>query len=225
LRELSARASQKGKKLGAGFEMFQRPYQPALDAFTSGGADEATFLVQSEYDKRWGFDFALYRPLLEAARDAKLDALALNAPKELTRKIGRGGLAALEPGERAQLPELDLTNAEHRHYFDAAMANHPMPPGGPKPDDMYAAQVAWDETMADTAAAWLKRNPEDAQLIVFAGLGHCHHSAVPARITRRTEIKVLSVRPLLASTREAAAEGRALYDIDLVLDDTGSKAP
>src|SRR5262245_22949432 len=155
-----------------------------------GSADEPTFLAQSEYEKRWGFDFSLYRPLLEAARDAKLDALALNAPKELTRKIGRGGLASLDAGERAQLPELDLTDSKHRGYFDAAMAEHPMPPGGPKADDMYAAQVTWDETMADTAAAWLKRNSDDAQLVIFAGLGHCHHSAVPARIERRAAVEV-----------------------------------
>ena len=53
--------------------------------------------------------------------------------------------------------------------------------------------------MADTAAAWLTRSGDNSQLIVFAGSGHCHKSAVPARITRRVHIPVLSVTPVQAS--------------------------
>ena len=47
----------------------------------------------------------------------------------------------------------------------------------------YAAQVIWDETMAEGAAAWL----DDArqQVMVIAGNGHCHQSAIPSRVARR----------------------------------------
>jgi uncharacterized iron-regulated protein len=208
-----------GRKLAVGFEMFQLPAQPAMDRYMRGEIDEDTFLTQAEYKTRWGFDFALYRPLLEAARDAKIGALALNASKELTRKIGRGGLASLDENEKKELPELDLKDPVHRGYFDAAMAEHPMPPGGPKADDMYTAQVVWDETMANTAAAWLKQAGSDAQLIVFAGVGHCHKTAIPARLTRRTGIPVLSIRPLLASAAAEESAERSRYDIDVVLED------
>ncbi|MEY4548149.1 MAG: hypothetical protein RL685_4344 [Pseudomonadota bacterium] len=216
LEELAARSAAEKRVLAAGFEMFQKPYQTALSSFVGGTLPEAQFLIDSEYKERWGFDFALYRPLLQVARDNNLEALALNTPRELTRKVGRTGLASLEAGERNQLPELDLTNTDHKAYFDAAMGNHAMPDR--KPEDMYAAQVLWDETMAEAAAAWLSRAGENAQLIVFAGSGHCHKSAIPARITRRVQLPVLSVTPVAAS-QLAQFEDKQRYDWLVVLQD------
>lgn len=216
--ELATRSAAKGGTLAAGFEMFQRPYQAALTSFVAGSLPEEQFLAESEYDKRWGFDFALYRPLLKAVREFSLPALALNAPRELTRKIARGGLDGLDSGERRRLPELVLDDAVHRDYFDTAMGDHPMPPGAPSVDDMYAAQVVWDETMAETAAEWLSRSGDRAQLILFAGSGHCHRSAVPQRITRRSGIPVLSVLPVFASELARERE-RSGYDWLIVLED------
>lgn len=218
LEELATRSAKAQRPLAVGFEMFQRPYQAVLSAFVEGSLAEDQFLRDSEYAKRWGFDFALYRPLLLTAREFELAVVALNAPKELTRKIGRSGLAALEPAERDLLPELNLKDTDHKAYFDQAMGEHPMPPGAPKLEDMYAAQVVWDETMADTAVRWLTQAGEGSQLIVFAGAGHCHRSAIPARITRRTQLPVLSVSPVLRSEL-AAYDARARYDWLIVLSD------
>jgi uncharacterized iron-regulated protein len=218
LEELATRSVKAQRPLAAGFEMFQRPYQATLSAFVAGSLAEEQFLRDSEYAKRWGFDFALYRPLLLTAREFSLAVVALNAPKELTRKIGRSGLGGLEPSERELLPELDLQNADHKAYFDEAMGEHPMPPGAPKLEDMYAAQVVWDETMADSAVRWLTQAGEGSQLIVFAGAGHCHRSAIPARITRRTQLPVLSVSPVLRSEL-ATYDARDRYDWLIVLSD------
>ena len=218
LEELATRSAAEHRSLGVGFEMFQRPYQAALTGFVGGSLPEGQFLIDSDYKDRWGFDFALYRPLLETAREFSLEALALNAPKELTRKIGRSGLAQLDAGEQNQLPELDLDNAEHKAYFDAAMAEHPMPSGGPKLADMYAAQVVWDETMAEGTAAWLTHAGTNAQFIVFAGSGHCHKSAIPARVTRRLQQPMLSVTPVLASELSKFKD-RSRYDWLVVLED------
>lgn len=217
LEELAARSAAEKRVLAAGFEMFQKPYQAALSGFVGGTLPETQFLIDSEYKERWGFDFALYRPLLLAARDNNLEVLALNTPRELTRKVGRTGIESLEAGERSQLPELDLTNADHKAYFEAAMGGHPMP-SDRKPENTYAAQVLWDETMAETAAAWLSRAGENAQLILFAGSGHCHKSAIPARITRRVQLPVLSVTPVQAS-QLAKFEDKQRYDWLVVLED------
>jgi uncharacterized iron-regulated protein len=217
LEELAARSAAENRVLAAGFEMFQKPYQAALSGFVAGTLPEAQFLIESEYRDRWGFDFALYRPLLETARDNNLEVLALNTPRELTRKVGRTGIESLDAGERNQLPELDLTNVEHKAYFDAAMSGHPMPPDR-KPENTYAAQVLWDETMAETAAAWLSRSGQNSQLILFAGSGHCHEAAIPARITRRVQLPVLSVVPVQAS-QLAEFQNRQRYDWLLVLED------
>lgn len=218
LAELATRAAATQRTLGVGFEMFQRPYQAALTSFVAGATTEEQFLTDSNYAERWGFDFSLYRPLLKTVREFSLEALALNAPREITRKIGKSGLDGLDASERNQLPELKLDDRDHRTYFDDAMSDHPPMGGGADMDDMYAVQVVWDETMAETAAKWLSHAGESSQLILFAGNGHCHESAIPARITRRTNIPVLSVAPVLASDL-SDFEARKRYDWLVVLDD------
>ena len=218
LAELATRSAATQRTLGVGFEMFQKPYQAALTSFVAGSTPEEQFLIDSDYEKRWGFDFSLYRPLLQTVREFSLEALALNTPRELTRKVGKSGLTGLDASERNQLPELKLDDRDHRAYFDDAMADHPSVSGGPDMDDMYAVQVIWDETMADTASEWLSHAGDSAQLIIFAGSGHCHKTAIPARITRRLKIPVLSVAPVLASDL-SSFDARKRYDWLIVLDD------
>ena len=219
--ELAARNGN-ARAFAVGLEMFQTPYQPALSGYVQGDLSEADFLVQSQWSERWGFDFALYRPLLEVARERRLAALALNAPRELTRKISRTGLESLDATERANVPDLELTNAGHRVYFDEAMSGHPMPANGPKVENMYAVQVVWDETMADTAARWLTSAGADSRLLIIAGSGHCHRNAIPARIARRVGVPVLSLSGVLES--ELGERGHGEYDWWLVLEDGAAKS-
>jgi uncharacterized iron-regulated protein len=212
LNELARRAEAEGRTLAVGFEMFQRPYQAALDAFVAGQIEEDELLLDTEYQTRWGWAFELYRPLLSAARDYGLPALALNAPTELTRKIARMGLASLDADEREQLPELDLENAAHACYF-SNIGRVGACPSETTPSNTYTAQVVWDETMADTAASWLEAAGDEAQLIIFAGMGHCQDSAIPERITRRTGVDVLSVMPLEAGELADLNAAPRLFDL------------
>jgi len=220
-RELAIRARDRrdrGAILGVGFEMFQTPFQAVVTEFARGSIDERELLDGSEYFARWGYDFAYYRPLLELVREFSLPALALNAPVELTRKIGSVGLDGLTPEERAGLPELDLDDPVYRAYTDGLLgAAHA---GGAASENPFTVQVVWDETMAQTASDWLSSTGEQARLMVIAGSGHCHRRAIPARITRRTGLSVLSVSAILASqVGVAGAPTLDLYDVLVVLDD------
>lgn len=203
LRELSARAAKGGRALALGMEMFQRPFQGVVDDFAAGRIDEAALLERTGWAERWGYDFGLYRPMVFLARDSGLPILALNAPKELTRKVARHGLDQLTPEEKASLPELDLENAEHRAFFEEATQGHAMPEGGA--ENFYAAQVIWDETMAETAAAWA-RGGEDRQVVILAGLGHCHRAAIPQRLARRGVSPAVSVIPVIDDGRGRVAD-------------------
>ena len=44
---------------------------------------EAQFLAATEYHKRWGFDWSLYRPLVEFCRKNGMPVAALNALAEM----------------------------------------------------------------------------------------------------------------------------------------------
>ncbi|MEZ4366791.1 MAG: ChaN family lipoprotein [Kofleriaceae bacterium] len=229
--ELARRATARGTPMALGFEMFQRPFQGVLDDFAAGRIDEAALRSRTAWDDRWGYDFALYRPAIEAARAAGAALLALNTERELTKQITRGGVDGLTPAQRATLPELVLDDPRHRAWWDAIMAemasghghghghgqaeghaapaDGPIDPDVPPADPIYTAQVLWDETMADGGARWLAAHP-DGQLVILAGTGHCHDSAVVGRLARRIDAEVLSVRPVVDDGDGAVA--RALVE-------------
>ena len=73
----------RGKKIAIGMEMFQRPFQKVVDDYIEGRIDERAFLKGTEYFKRWGFDYNLYRPILLFARAEKIPVVALNQTQEM----------------------------------------------------------------------------------------------------------------------------------------------
>ncbi len=210
LGELARRTNYRGEELGVGFEMFQGPFQGALDAYGHGASDESELLHDSEYEARWGFPFAYYRPLLELGRARRLPLLALNARRELTRSIAREGLEKLDPELARELPELDFRSPAHRQAFEQMMQGHPK--GHGSPENMYAAQVVWDETMAEHAAAFLAGYRPVRKLLIVAGLAHCAKPGVPSRIERRTALRVAAVVPSVG--RPVRFEG---FDYALVM--------
>lgn len=225
IRRLAEASRQRGETFAVGFEMFQLPAQPVLERYGQGLASESELLSQSEYEQRWGFDFDLYRPVLEAARAADAALLALNAPREWTRSVARQGLKRIDPAVRRQFPELNLSDSQHQQFFQRAMAHHPHGSHGNPSSSMvdanfYAAQVLWDETMAERAAQWLADADKSARLVIVAGAGHCHRSAIPRRLERRLREPVLGVRILNAGAlRQHTAPADTEFDLLLVTAD------
>lgn len=192
------------RRVALGLEMFQRPYQSALDAFMKGDLDEAALLQQTEYEKRWGFDFAFYRPMVALAQQRGARIIALNAPSELTRKVAREGLDALNAEERALLPPtLHAENPAHRALFDEVMNSVHAGMDEATLDRFYAAQVIWDATMAMSAVEGLER-PEVEQVVVLAGMVHVQGGlGIPFHVQRlKPGVRARIVLPAQA-TKEA----------------------
>jgi uncharacterized iron-regulated protein len=198
LEALIAHSRRRGVRLALGMEMFRRQMQPALNAYFSGEIDASTLADVTNWNKSWGFDFAMYRPLLETAREHRVRIIGLNAHRALTQAVARRGLDSLPKPVRDSLPQLVLDDAAHRKFFWAIMGfDAPRKEGhghghGMNREYFYAAQVIWDETMAEGVTSWLS-DPEPRQMLVVAGNGHCHRSAIPSRVTRRLRRPVLSV--------------------------------
>lgn len=178
----------RGRNVIVGLEMFTRPAQQQLNPWTLGWWDEATFIEKSDWKTQWGFDYALYRPIFETAKKHRLPLVALNVPRDWVRAVGRGGYDALTAEQRKELPEdLYLGNKEHRKVFESLMGGHPMT--GTQGENVYAAQVLWDEGMADTAIKVMAERGSSPKtvMVVVAGSGHVmYHQGINYRVKRRT---------------------------------------
>lgn len=187
--------AREGREVIVGLEMLQRPRQGALDAWVRGGLTEEALLAETDWKGQWGFNFAFYRPVFEVARRRRLPMVALNVPRDWVRAVGRGGLEALNAEARAALPaEIFLGNAEHRRIFEAMMGGHPMT--GARGENIYAAQVLWDEGMADTAIRYLadRRVSKKTVFVVLAGAGHVMYGqGIGYRLARRKAGEALTV--------------------------------
>jgi uncharacterized iron-regulated protein len=182
-----------GRTIGIGMEMFQRPFQKALDDFLASKIDEREFLARSEYFKRWGYDYNLYKPILEYARKEKIPVIALNLRREITEKVAKGGIDALTPEEKSELPkEMDFSDQEYRDRLYEIFKSHPSSRDG-NFDFFVQNQLLWDETMAESVGDFLRERP-DHQMIVLAGNGHiAYGSGIPKRVLRRNGMSYATV--------------------------------
>ncbi len=187
-------------------EMFQRPFQDVLDRYIAGEISEAELVAQTEYETRWGFDWELYAPILRFAQAKQIPVLALNAPNEVVRQVSSAGLASLEAADYEYLPprdELDLTNENYQALLQEAFSGHGQH-GNFNFENFFAAQVVWDETMAEAIAQFATENP-DTQIITLAGQGHVVYGyGIPDRVQRRLGDDLRQQKVLLNPSPEVA---------------------
>ncbi len=161
----------KGYPIAIGMEMFQKPFQKALDDYISGLIDEKEFLKKSEYFERWGFDYHLYREILLYARDLRIPVVALNIRKEIVSRVAKEGLYALPEEDLKDLPkDMDFSNLQYKEMLKDFFGMH-QDSGERSFNFFYQAQILWDESMAHSIDAYLKENP-DRRMVVLAGIGH-----------------------------------------------------
>lgn len=176
--------------LAIGMEMFERRYQKALDDYLTGGIDEEKFLKESHYFGTWGFNYCLYRDIIQYAKRHGIFVLATNQDYKLVERIAKVGLGALTPAEKALLPEkMDFSDKAYelrlRRAFEMHQADLPAGEAPPVFEYFYQAQIVWDETMAQSIADFLNKYPY-RHLVMLAGIGHlAYGSGIPRRAFRR----------------------------------------
>lgn len=178
---------ERNRDVVVGMEMFERSQQPILDQWTEGKLTEEEFLKEVKWETTWGMDYNLYKGILDEAKTHRLKVLCLNIERDLVRRVGQQGVAGLSPEERAKLPEMDLSDKEHRHYMASIYKGHQ---GGSAKDfeNFYQAQCLWDEAMAETLSRFLRSSEgEGKTVLVIAGSGHVAFDfGIPKRFYRRT---------------------------------------
>ncbi len=169
--------------LAIGVEYFQKPFQNYLDEYIAGRITEQEMLVRTEYFKRWQLDYRLLQPIFQFARENHIPVLALNVSDEIHNKVFMGGMKSLTPQELAQTPD-DMQPASESYLkrLKSIFNSHPT---GDDFGTFVEGVLLWDESMADTAARYLKAHPK-SRMVVLAGMVHVMYGdGIPERVNRR----------------------------------------
>ncbi len=219
---------ERGIRFSVGMEMFQRQFQPVIDDFLANRITEKEMLRKTEYFRRWGYDYGLYRPIIRFCKANGISIRALNAPKEITSKVARSCIDALTDDERRLIPEeLDLGNLSYKRQLKEIFKAHRNRAGDKISGNFecfYQAQIIWDETMAETIVnyiigedtvmgreeatgdynAYKAFNRQNRQImVVLAGNGHLSFGyGIPDRVRRRSSGRLNTA--ILLNTDEAA---------------------
>ena len=210
-----SRPAHRGEDIAIGMEFFQRPFQAGLDAYIDGETSEKTMLKDTEYYLRWRYDFRLYRPILDFAREHGIPVVALNAPTELVRQVSQHGWSGVDDKARAQLPAIAVP-PDHTYELPLREVYAMHPSGGDGGFERFMqVQLLWDEYMAESAANYLRKNPS-RKLVVLAGSGHVRGgSGIPERLRSR-----LSLEHAVVLSGRAGEVSRVAADL-VLLDEFG----
>jgi uncharacterized iron-regulated protein len=187
VRDLGAR----GVKLALGLEQMESHSQPILDRYNRGEISFEKLAELTDWEKTWS-GYRQYRGIVEAARKAGAPILALNAKRDVIRKVARsGGVAKLDPETRSLLPgEIVTDDPLYAKLLGLYMPVHKAATSKMlRP--MMEAQIARDEAMADALSRFLKsKQGEGRTAIVICGAGHCSYGlGMPDRVRRRLKDK------------------------------------
>lgn len=164
-----------------GLEMLPREAQPALDAWIAGELDEAAFVAVSDWQQAWGFDPALYLPILHFARMQRIPLVALNVTPALRGRLAMQGWTAVPAEERFGITSPAPAAPAYRERLTAIYDQHV-----DRDDDtaglarFIASQLVWDRAMA-TALSEAAR--PDTLVVGLMGQGHlAGGDGVPAQL-------------------------------------------
>ena len=196
---------QQNPHLALSMEQFTRDRQAIVNQYLAGKIGEATLIKEANAWPNYTSD---YRPLVELAKVEKLDVIAANAPTPIVSCIAKEGLNyinRLPYKERSWLAEtISVEDSAYKKRF-MAFAHHGDELQNSK---QFAAQVTWDETMAESIVRYLKQHP-DKQVMHTAGKFHVEDGlGIAASILARApHLNVVIVTPVDVEKRLEKTSG------------------
>lgn len=173
-----------GRPVVIAAEMFPWSTSATTATYSDGGLSTAAFVEAIAWDDVWGFDWALYAPVFELAREPDVRLVGINAPDGASRAVFERGRDGVDGAIDAGLPVgEDTIDPEYRAFLAEALTAHGMPSDDPSfeetLDRFVEAQRVWDRSMGGAVAALDAALPPDTVIVVIAGGGHI---AGPGRI-------------------------------------------
>jgi len=135
-------------------EMFHTDIQPIVDEYLAGLISEKNFIKEG---RAWP-NYKDYRPLIEYAKENKIEVIGANAATRYSNAVTKDGLEALKKFPKSSasfLPPLPIDTATGRYNekFAETMGGHSM-----GPMKIYQTQNLWDATMAWSISKFIKQH-------------------------------------------------------------------
>jgi uncharacterized iron-regulated protein len=200
--------------IALGMEMFRQPQQESLDRWVRGELTEPEFLKASRWYENWHSDFGYYRDILLFARDAGIDVVALNPPRDLQRMVAMSAVEEIPADKAAQLPEMAPADPYQRQMIEAIYQGHEG--GEHMVESFLKVQLLWEENMASRITEYLAGpSGEGKKMVVLAGGMHVEYGfGVPKKVLRRRPGPYVIVLTRAVSIPEEKVEELTM-DVDL----------
>ena len=180
-----------GDKLALSLEMFETDNQIALNDYLAGFIPEDRF----SKDVRLWSNYRDYRPMIEYAKQNKLQVVAANPPRRYVSMASRRGMKSLDSLSKESkmfLPPLpyDTLTGRYREKFFETMKGSP---GGDNPR-VYHSQSLWDAGMSNSIYKYWRKN-KDKKIFHCVGRFHCDEKlGTAAQLKKRKPgLKILNI--------------------------------
>lgn len=180
-----------GDDIALSLEMFETDNQIALNDYLAGFIPEDRFVK----DVRLWSNYKDYRPMIEYAKQNKLNVIAANPPRRYVSMVSRRGMKSLDSLSKESkklLPPLpyDTLTGRYREKFFETMKGSP---GGDNPR-VYYSQSLWDAGMSYSIYKYWRKN-KDKKIFHCVGRFHCDEKlGTAAQLQlRNKKLKILNI--------------------------------
>ncbi|MEM6692044.1 MAG: ChaN family lipoprotein [Planctomycetota bacterium] len=196
-----------GHSIAISMEQFERDVQGALNDYLSGRIIEDEFLKAS---RPWSNYQKHYRPVIEFAKENRVDVIASNVPRRMASKVSQGERPAVE--DQVFLPRKRFTDKDaYWDRFEQSMAGH----GGTDMDSMmelyFESQCLKDDAMAESISDFLAVHSHRRTIVIhLCGSFHSDYGlGTVSRLLKRRPLTRVSVLTMEATENEDEKEVRA----------------
>lgn len=190
-----------------GLEFVSFIHQEKLDLYNLGKLSDEDFKKAVQ----WGDDFLFYKPKIKAPLRTGGQALAINAPRDLSFKIARSGIGSLDEREKALIPpDFTLGNAAYFERFKQVMSDssggHQLP--APALQNYFTSQSLWDDTMAYQISRWREFYPDDHIVIIVGDFHVIYGGGLPDRLAARGLKNVITLSQMKGDLQQSSRSSR-----------------
>ncbi|CAN5530909.1 hypothetical protein BH10ACI3_BH10ACI3_03850 [soil metagenome] len=178
-------------------EMFERDVQIVVDEYMQSLISEPQFLASS---RPWGNYKTDYKPLVEFAKEKRLEIVAANGPRRYVNMVSRGGrdtLNELSKEAKTWLPPLPYGEASPAYSAKFKALMGPSPEAQMGIDKILSSQSLWDASMAYSISRVFKRDKKALVVHLNGGfhtesrLGTVEHLL---KYRRKTRVMVITMK-------------------------------